>query len=103
MSWPEVIASEDVASEEIAPELSRPRQTAVNCPHRARVLRQLLEAVLFEQIVPYRFDGRYFSFHIAGQAYRARGRLSGFGREKGQEALYSYVRTKNVAIRVAGE
>ncbi|AZE72112.1 aldehyde dehydrogenase family protein [Pseudomonas synxantha] len=29
--------------------------------------------------------------------------LSGFGREKGQEALYSYVRTKNVAIRVAGE
>ncbi len=26
--------------------------------------------------------------------------LSGFGREKGQEALYSYVRTKNVAIRV---
>ncbi len=29
--------------------------------------------------------------------------LSGFGREKGQEALYSYVRTKNVAIRVAQE
>ncbi|NKQ12592.1 aldehyde dehydrogenase family protein [Pseudomonas sp. SST3] len=29
--------------------------------------------------------------------------LSGYGREKGQEALYSYVRTKNVAIRVAGE
>lgn len=29
--------------------------------------------------------------------------LSGFGREKGQEALYSYVRTKNVAIRVGGE
>lgn len=28
--------------------------------------------------------------------------LSGYGREKGQEALYSYVRTKNVAIRVAG-
>lgn len=27
--------------------------------------------------------------------------LSGFGREKGQEAIYSYVRTKNVAIRVA--
>ncbi len=27
--------------------------------------------------------------------------LSGFGREKGQEALYSYVNTKNVAIRVA--
>lgn len=26
--------------------------------------------------------------------------MSGFGREKGQEALYSYVRTKNVAIRV---
>ncbi|AWI74913.1 aldehyde dehydrogenase [Parazoarcus communis] len=26
--------------------------------------------------------------------------LSGFGREKGQEALYSYVRTKNVAIRI---
>ncbi|MES2207910.1 MAG: aldehyde dehydrogenase family protein [Pseudomonadota bacterium] len=29
--------------------------------------------------------------------------LSGFGREKGQEALYSYVRTKNVAIYVSGE
>lgn len=29
--------------------------------------------------------------------------LSGFGREKGQEALFSYVRTKNVAIRVAEE
>jgi aldehyde dehydrogenase (NAD+) len=27
--------------------------------------------------------------------------LSGYGREKGQEALYSYVRTKNVAIRIA--
>ncbi|MFW2440058.1 MAG: aldehyde dehydrogenase family protein, partial [Arenicellales bacterium] len=27
-------------------------------------------------------------------------KLSGFGREKGQEALYSYVNTKNVAIRV---
>ena len=27
--------------------------------------------------------------------------LSGFGREKGQEALYNYVRSKNVAIRVA--
>lgn len=28
--------------------------------------------------------------------------LSGFGREKGQEALFSYVRTKNIAMRVAG-
>jgi len=28
-------------------------------------------------------------------------RLSGYGREKGQEALYSYVRTKNVAIRIS--
>ena len=28
-------------------------------------------------------------------------KLSGFGRERGQEALYSYVNTKNVAIRVA--
>jgi aldehyde dehydrogenase (NAD+) len=28
-------------------------------------------------------------------------KLSGFGREKGQEALYSYVNTKNVAIRVS--
>ena len=26
--------------------------------------------------------------------------LSGFGREKGQEALYSYVQTKNVAIKI---
>ena len=26
--------------------------------------------------------------------------LSGFGREKGQEALYSYVQTKNIAIRI---
>jgi aldehyde dehydrogenase (NAD+) len=26
--------------------------------------------------------------------------LSGFGREKGQEALYSYVRSKNIAMRV---
>jgi aldehyde dehydrogenase (NAD+) len=26
--------------------------------------------------------------------------LSGFGREKGQEAIYSYVQTKNVAIRI---
>lgn len=29
--------------------------------------------------------------------------LSGFGREKGQEALYSYVRTKNLAVRIQGE
>ncbi|MCG6657518.1 aldehyde dehydrogenase family protein [Halomonas campisalis] len=28
--------------------------------------------------------------------------LSGFGREKGQEALYSYVQTRNIAIRVKG-
>lgn len=28
-------------------------------------------------------------------------KLSGFGRERGQEALYSYVNTKNVAIRVS--
>ena len=28
-------------------------------------------------------------------------KLSGFGREKGQEALYSYVNTKNVAIKVS--
>ena len=27
--------------------------------------------------------------------------LSGFGREKGQEALYSYVQTKNIAIRIS--
>jgi acyl-CoA reductase-like NAD-dependent aldehyde dehydrogenase len=27
---------------------------------------------------------------------------SGFGREKGQEGLYNYVRTKNVAVRLAG-
>ncbi|MBD8576997.1 aldehyde dehydrogenase family protein [Pseudomonas syringae] len=29
--------------------------------------------------------------------------LSGYGRERGQEAIYSYVRTKNVAIKVASE
>ncbi|MCY1440197.1 2-aminomuconic 6-semialdehyde dehydrogenase [compost metagenome] len=29
--------------------------------------------------------------------------LSGYGREKGQEALYSYVRTKNLALRIQGE
>ncbi|WP_341581945.1 aldehyde dehydrogenase family protein [Marinobacter metalliresistant] len=29
--------------------------------------------------------------------------LSGFGREKGQEALYSYVQTRNIAIRISGE
>ncbi|WP_311945714.1 aldehyde dehydrogenase family protein [Halomonas piscis] len=28
--------------------------------------------------------------------------LSGFGREKGQEALYNYVQTRNIAIRVKG-
>ncbi|MFT5426410.1 MAG: aldehyde dehydrogenase (NAD+) [Gammaproteobacteria bacterium] len=28
-------------------------------------------------------------------------KLSGFGREKGQEALYSYVNTKNIAIKVS--
>ncbi len=28
-------------------------------------------------------------------------KLSGFGREKGQEALYSYVNIKNVAIKVS--
>lgn len=29
--------------------------------------------------------------------------LSGYGREKGQEALYSYVRTKNLAVRIKCE
>jgi aldehyde dehydrogenase (NAD+) len=28
--------------------------------------------------------------------------LSGFGREKGQEALYSYVHTRNIAVRIKG-
>ncbi|GHE20496.1 aldehyde dehydrogenase family protein [Halomonas urumqiensis] len=28
--------------------------------------------------------------------------LSGFGREKGQEALYSYVQTRNIAVRIKG-
>lgn len=28
--------------------------------------------------------------------------LSGFGREKGQEALYSYVQTRNIAVRLKG-
>ena len=27
--------------------------------------------------------------------------LSGFGREKGQEAIYSYVQTRNIAIRLS--
>jgi len=27
--------------------------------------------------------------------------LSGYGREKGQEALYSYVQTKNVGINIS--
>ncbi|WP_151982695.1 aldehyde dehydrogenase family protein, partial [Acinetobacter guerrae] len=26
--------------------------------------------------------------------------LSGFGREKGQEAIYSYVQTRNIGIRL---
>ena len=30
-------------------------------------------------------------------------KMSGFGREKGQEALYNYVNTKNIAIRVNGQ
>lgn len=29
--------------------------------------------------------------------------LSGYGREKGQQGLYGYVQTKNIAIRIAGE
>ena len=45
-------------------------------------------------------NDKYFLPFIA---FFSGNKMSGFGREKGQEALYSYVRTKNVAIRVAGE
>ncbi|GAB2908178.1 IucA/IucC family protein [Rheinheimera gaetbuli] len=68
-------------SEVITPGQSRsPRLAQAGCVHHARVIRQLLEALLFEQIVPYQYDGSWFTFQAGEQAYRARGKLSGFGR-----------------------
>jgi len=50
------------------------------CPHRVRVIRQLSEALLFEGIVPYEYDGDWFTFGAGELTYRARGKVSAFGR-----------------------
>lgn len=50
------------------------------CPHRVRVIRQLSEALLFEGILPYEYDGDWFTFGAGELTYRARGKVSAFGR-----------------------
>lgn len=55
-------------------------EPAENCPHRARVIRQLLEAALFEGVLAYEYDDEWFSFSTRLQSYFARGSVSSFGR-----------------------
>lgn len=60
--------------------LSSTAQSEMVCRYRARVIRQLLEAALFEGLLPYHFDGNWFRFNGKTLSYCARGNLSGFGR-----------------------
>lgn len=67
--------------ESVAPvQSTSSHQAQSGCPHRARVIRQLVEAALFERVLPYQYDGSWFTFRAGAQTYRARGKLSGFGR-----------------------
>lgn len=46
----------------------------------ARIIKQLLEAVLFEGVIEYQYNNGYFHFSIAGDHYEAEGYVSGFSR-----------------------
>lgn len=45
-----------------------------------RVIRQLIEALLFEGIVPFELNDDTFLFSLEDQQYKATGKMSGFGR-----------------------
>ena len=49
-------------------------------PTEQRVIRQLFEALLFEQIIDYRFDQGRFSFQLGNTQYEATGYVAGFSR-----------------------
>ena len=47
---------------------------------KARVIKQLVEALLFEQLVPYHYTNGSFWFSVGATRYIARGHISSFGR-----------------------
>lgn len=83
------------------------QNNAAICPHRARVIRQLFEAILFEGNQAYQYDGRWFTLRVGEAVYRARGRFSGFGRVRlVQEDIWQtcdgYNKTVDLALLVRG-
>lgn len=52
---------------------------------RARVIRQFVEALLFEQIIPYQYSDGHFEFVVGDTLYIAKGYVSGFGRIRTDE------------------
>ncbi|WOI38323.1 IucA/IucC family protein [Alteromonas sp. CI.11.F.A3] len=51
-----------------------------NTASKARMIKQLVEALLFEQIVPYHYTNGNFWFAVGDTRYIARGQISSFGR-----------------------
>ena len=60
-----------------------------------RIVRQLLEALLFERLLSYQYRTPYFDFAINGVSCRLPGRITGFGRVRLQEqALQILIKRK---------
>lgn len=56
------------------------RQHGLNSAAKSRVIKQLVEALLFEQLVPYHYTNGNFWFSVGDTRYIARGHISSFGR-----------------------
>lgn len=52
----------------------------LNTRSKARVVKQLVEALLFEKLVPYHYTNGSFWFSVGSTRYIARGHISSFGR-----------------------
>lgn len=58
----------------------------IPCEDEARIVRQFIEAMLFEQLVQYTFIDNVFCFQLGNFTVRAKGVLSAFGRVRLNEA-----------------
>lgn len=66
-----------------------------------RVIRQLVEALLFEGLVTYQHIDEYFYFSLGNSDYRASGSVGGFGRIRlEQSAIYRIVDDQLVAVEL---
>jgi len=59
-----------------------------------RVIRQLVEALLFEQICPYDYQNGYFYFNLNQTDYKTKGKITGFSRIR-LESKHLYTRRGN--------